>query len=107
MFFNPNSLSLFVIKGPFSKLRLLIEKRFAAMEVPDVKLLILRKLWRIVGQQMLLENKRDDQERGGQEGAHRAPQPGPERQRDEHRERIQGEPPADDGGCDEMTFEKS
>jgi hypothetical protein len=53
---------------------------------------------------MVFENKGHDQKRRGQEAAHRSPQPGPERERDEHRERVQLEPAADDGRGDEMAF---
>ena len=55
---------------------------------------------------MVLEDEGHDQQRRGQEAAHRAPQPGPEGERHEHRERVQLEPAADDGRRDKMAFNK-
>src|SRR6202521_4740873 len=63
-----------------------------------------RQLRRIRRHQMILENQRHDQQRRGEKAAHRSPQPGPERQRDKYRERVQLEPAADDGRCDKMTL---
>src|SRR5712671_6383308 len=65
-----------------------------------------RQLRRIRRHQMIFENQGHDQKRRGQEAAHRSPQPGPERQRHEHGERVQLEPAADDGGGNEMAFEE-
>src|ERR1700730_14666770 len=66
-----------------------------------------RQLRRIRRHQMILENQRHDQKRRGEKAAHRSPQPGPERQRDEYRERVQLEPAADDGRCDKMTLDEN
>src|ERR1700722_11846228 len=62
--------------------------------------LVRGQLRRIDRQQMFLENERDDQEWRREKAAHRAPQPGPERQRQEHGERIQFQSAADNGRGD-------
>src|SRR6266851_10415807 len=66
-----------------------------------------RQLRRIRRHQMIFENQGHDQKRRGQEAAHRSPQPGPERQRHEHGERVQLEPAADDGRWDKMTLDEN
>src|SRR5205807_9545019 len=65
-----------------------------------------RQLRRILRQQVFFEDETYDQKRRRQEGAHRSPQPGPECERQEYRKRVQRKPPADDGRCDEMTFQE-
>src|SRR5215831_4862756 len=65
---------------------------------------IVGKLRRFVGHQMFLQDQRNDQERRGQEGAHRPPQPGPERQRQQYGERIQLQPAPDNRRRDEMAL---
>src|SRR5437773_1467108 len=61
---------------------------------------------RFVCKQMLFQDQRDHRQRRGNKSTHRPPQPGPERQRQQHRERIEREPAPDDGRRDEMTFEE-
>src|SRR5690349_21228210 len=97
------SLSMLDIKSSRTKAAL-AKKRFVTAEVPWKAASFVRQLRRIVRHQMFFQNQRHDQQRRGQEGSHRAPQPGPERQRDEDGERVQREPSADDGRGDEMAF---
>src|SRR6266851_3223565 len=66
-----------------------------------------RQLRRIDRHQMIFENQGHDQKRRGEKAAHRSPQPGPERQRDKDRQRVQLEPAADNGRCDKMTFNEN
>src|ERR1043166_7559177 len=67
---------------------------------------IVGQLRRFDRHQMLFQDQGDDQEGRGQETAHRAPQPGPERQRQQHGQPIQRQLPPDDGGGDEMSFQE-
>ena len=55
---------------------------------------------------MVAQDQTDDQQRRGQERAHRAPHPGPEHQRQENRERIDFEPAADNRRRDELALER-
>src|SRR5580704_18879648 len=74
--------------------------------VAEGSISIQRHLRRIRRHQMILENQRHDQQRRGEKAAHRSPQPGPERQRDEYRERVELEPAADDGRGDKMSLQE-
>lgn len=55
---------------------------------------------------MLQRDHGDDQQRHGEKRAGRAPQPGPEDQRQEHGERHQRQLPAHDAGRDEVAFQR-
>src|SRR4051812_2978604 len=65
-----------------------------------------RQLRRILWHQMVSEDDRHDQKWRSQKTAHRPPQPGPECERNEHRQRVQFEPAADNGRRHKMTFEE-
>src|SRR5947207_1679447 len=58
-------------------------------EVPSRNASILRQLRRGRRHKMLFQNQRYDQQRRRQKAAHWPPQPGPEGEPEEHRERVQ------------------
>ena len=49
-------------------------------------------------------DKSDNRERNGKKCAHRPPDPGPEGERQEHRERVERQSMAQDGRRDELTL---
>ena len=55
---------------------------------------------------MVDRDQRDDQQRHREEGADRPPQPRPEDQREEHRQRVQRQPLAHDRRGDEVPFQR-
>src|SRR6266487_2816811 len=107
MFLIPNSPSVVDIKSS-RRLKLVTAQtlRLAVSSLFETRL-VRRQLRRIDRQQMLLENEGDDQKRRGQEASYRAPQPGPERQRQQHGEPVQREAASDDGRRDKMPFQES
>src|SRR5437667_1157313 len=56
--------------------------------------------------QMPEDHDRNDQQRHREERADRAPQPGPEHQRQENEERAERQAPADDARRDEVALER-